>query len=238
VQPKCRLSHPPGNEVYRCDDVSVFEVDGALEKLYAQNLCLLAKLFLDHKTLYYDVEPFMFYVMTETDSDGCHVVGYFSKEKECIEDYNLACILTLPPFQRKGYGRFLITFAYELSKLEGKVGTPERPLSDLGLLSFRSYWKDILLELLQTTTENLSIKDISKMTAIKPEDVIATLQSLNLLRYWKGQHILSISPKVLQEHMNRNRGNGVLMDPSKLKWLPLKDRQQLAPPNVASINVD
>lgn len=41
----------------------------------------LAKLFLDHKTLYYDVEPFLFYILTETDASGCHIVGYFSKEK-------------------------------------------------------------------------------------------------------------------------------------------------------------
>jgi GNAT superfamily N-acetyltransferase len=31
------------------------------------------------------------------------------------DDYNLACILTLPPYQRKGYGRFLISFSYEVS---------------------------------------------------------------------------------------------------------------------------
>ena len=30
--------------------------------------------------------------------------------------YNLACILTFPSYQRKGYGRFLINFSYELSK--------------------------------------------------------------------------------------------------------------------------
>lgn len=47
--------------------------------MFCQNLCLLAKLFLDHKTLYYDVEPFLFYVMTEADTQGCHIVGYFSK---------------------------------------------------------------------------------------------------------------------------------------------------------------
>jgi histone acetyltransferase MYST1 len=48
-------------------------------------------------------------------------VGYFSKEKNSEEGYNLACILTLPCYQKKGYGKFLIAFSYELSKLEGKV---------------------------------------------------------------------------------------------------------------------
>ena len=48
-------------------------------QVYCQNLCLLAKLFLDHKTLYFDVEPFLFYVMTENDSHGCYLLGYFSK---------------------------------------------------------------------------------------------------------------------------------------------------------------
>ena len=50
-----------------------------MDQVYCQNLCLLAKLFLDHKTLYFDVEPFLFYVMTENDHSGCHIVGYFSK---------------------------------------------------------------------------------------------------------------------------------------------------------------
>lgn len=54
-------------------------MDGREHKIYCQNLCLLAKLFLDHKTLYFDVEPFLFYILCEVDKHGAHLVGYFSK---------------------------------------------------------------------------------------------------------------------------------------------------------------
>ena len=53
----------------------MLQVDGKKEKLYCQNLCYLAKLFLDHKTLYYDVDLFLFYVLCENDERGSHIVG-------------------------------------------------------------------------------------------------------------------------------------------------------------------
>lgn len=150
----------------------MFEVDGRDNKIYCQNLCLLSKLFLDHKTLYYDVDPFLFYILCEVDTAGCHIVGYFSKEKQSQENYNLACILTFPPYQRKGYGKFLISLSYELTKRENTTGSPEKPLSDLGKISYRSYWAYVILQVLEKHFENISVNDIARITGIKTEDIL------------------------------------------------------------------
>ncbi len=181
---KCTLLHPPGNEIYRDDYVSFFEVDGRRQRTWSRNLCLLSKLFLDHKTLYYDVDPFLFYCMTTRDEHGCHLVGYFSKEKESAEGYNVACILTLPQYQRKGFGRLLIAFSYELSKREGRLGSPEKPLSDLGLLGYRAYWQETIVELLMDGKRSeTTVEELAALTSMTTNDVLHTLQNLNMLRY-------------------------------------------------------
>ncbi|XP_061701020.1 histone acetyltransferase KAT7-like isoform X3 [Syngnathoides biaculeatus] len=222
---KCVWKHPPGDEIYRKGNISVFEVDGKKNKIFCQNLCLLAKLFLDHKTLYYDVEPFLFYVMTEVDNTGCHLVGYFSKEKNSFLNYNVSCILTMPQYMRQGYGKMLIDFSYLLSKVEEKVGSPERPLSDLGLISYRSYWKEVLLRYLNNFKgKEISIKEISQETAVNPVDIVSTLQSLQMLKYWKGKHLVLKRQDLIDDWKakERKRGNGKTIDPAALKWTPPK----------------
>ena len=178
---KCPAKHPPGDEIYRDRSVSVFEVDGRKNPVYCQNLCLLAKLFLGSKTLYYDVEPFLFYVMTEYDEFGCHFVGYFSKEKRPSSQNNVSCILTLPTHQRKGYGNLLISFSYLLTRVEGKTGSPEKPLSDMGLVSYRNYWRLVLSYELLNQKRPLSIAKLSDRTGMTADDIVAALEGLRAL---------------------------------------------------------
>ncbi|KAI9369521.1 hypothetical protein BJX61DRAFT_536355 [Aspergillus egyptiacus] len=222
---KCTLVHPPGNEIYRDDYISFFEVDGRRQRTWCRNLCLLSKLFLDHKTLYYDVDPFLFYCMCTRDETGCHLVGYFSKEKDSAEGYNLACILTLPQYQRRGFGRLLISFSYELSKREGKLGSPEKPLSDLGLLGYRQYWRETLVDLLmESGRENVSENELALLTSMTEKDVHETLVVFNMLRYHKGNWVIVLTDQVVEEHKKRLEKEKIKgsrkIDPSRLQWKP------------------
>uniref|UniRef100_A0A3Q2UBM3 histone acetyltransferase n=1 Tax=Fundulus heteroclitus TaxID=8078 RepID=A0A3Q2UBM3_FUNHE len=220
---KCGWFHPPANEIYRKDNLSVFEVDGNVSKLFCQNLCLLAKLFLDHKTLYYDVEPFLFYILTKNDEKGCHLVGYFSKEKLCQQKYNVSCIMIMPQYQRQGFGRFLIDFSYLLTRQEGQAGSPEKPLSELGRLSYLAYWKSVILEhLYKHPDKHISVKGISRATGMCPHDIAATLQQLGMIDRRDGRIVLVRRERLIQRHMERLRANPRRneVDLDALRWNP------------------
>lgn len=75
---------------------------------------------------------------------------------------------------------------YELSKRQHTIGSPEKPLSDLGLLGYQSYWASVLLGILRTTPREgtVSIRELSRATSIREEDIISTFSRLGLLRYW------------------------------------------------------
>ncbi|CAF4226030.1 unnamed protein product [Rotaria socialis] len=226
---KCAAFHPPANEIYHQDDLSVFEVDGNINRIYCQNLCLLAKLFLDHKTLYYDVEPFLFYVLTRNDSKGCHFIGYFSKEKHCPQRYNLSCITVLPNCQRRGYGRFLIELSYLLSQKEGQVGTPERPLSTLGAQTYEAYWKiKIVEQLLNCFNENKQkclLKTIMNETGMAIDDIIETLQNLGVLTMKSnGKPVINANVVQLEAMLKNEKikhAHWVTIDSEYLRFTPV-----------------
>jgi histone acetyltransferase MYST1 len=218
---RCDLTYPPGHEVYRSPRpltsqgsgnpavvdpvIAVFEVDGKERQRYfsrdSQSLCLLAKLFLDHKTVWWNVEHFLFYVLCEKDEEGYHIAGYFSRDRTSSLGTNLACIMTLPPFQKKGYGRFLMAFSYELSRIDGKVGSPERPLSELGKVGYHSYWQRVLLEAMRKHGSLVSIEQLTKMTYIHQNDIVEALKPLAMVTLVKGQYILSANSKAVEQRL-------------------------------------
>ncbi len=87
--------------------------------------------------------------------------------------------------------------AYELSKIEGKSGSPEKPLSDLGAVSYKSYWSSVLLDMIRNRKEDISIQDLCKVTSITPIDVTETLKALSIIHYISGDHVLRIPEKLL-----------------------------------------
>ncbi|KAL5340057.1 acyl-CoA N-acyltransferase [Aspergillus crustosus] len=148
---------PPGRKVYDHAGYSVWEVDGAKHKLFGQNLSLFAKLFLDHKSVFFDVVSFLYYILVFTDPNNTninndpdetyHILGFFSKEKLSWDANNLACILVFPPFQHKQLGKLLMGVSYKLSGWErdnSLNGGPERPLSEMGRRSYERFWEERL----------------------------------------------------------------------------------------------
>ncbi|KAI6009097.1 acyl-CoA N-acyltransferase, partial [Pisolithus marmoratus] len=63
---KCDRRHPPGRKAYQRGAHTIWEVDGAIDKLYCQNLSLFGKSFIDDvKTLFFDSNncTFLFYIL-------------------------------------------------------------------------------------------------------------------------------------------------------------------------------
>lgn len=200
---ECSSRTPPGTEIYRKGSHSIYEVDGTDSKLYCQNLALLGKLFLGDKMYSYDVTRFIFYILCEVNRFGAHIVGYFSKEKLSKGGNNLACILTLPPYQRKGYANLMIAFSYKLSEREGLSGGtgPEEPLSAQGRPTYLSYWAYVLLVTLRDfgNLQDVGVKALVKKTGIRKKNIEKTLKVLGFMKYWKGGYVICVVPKMVED---------------------------------------
>lgn len=106
------------------------------------------------------------------------------------------------------------------------MGSPEKPLSDLGLISYRSYWQSVILEYLcNYKGNNISIRDLSVETAINAYDIVSTLQALGMLKYWKGKHLVLTKKEILDEFRaklakSKKAGNKKRIDAACLHWTP------------------
>ena len=241
---RCTVYHPPGNEIYRDESgsvngagaISLFCVDGSLSRLWCQCLSLCAKLFLDHNTAVFDCDRFLFFPLVRwlSPGGGFELLGYFSRSLNSFatasDSHNVACLLTFPWQQQRGYGRFLIAASYALSRVEGRVGRPERPLSDMGRVSYRRWWTERVVEALEQYTHGSSVQvaELSDSTAIQREDIVSVLRDLSMVTYQKGQYVCTVNERRLGEWKEQRRaaeasrpaGWRCDFQPALLLWVP------------------
>jgi len=74
----------------------------------------------------------------------------------------------------------------------------------------------------------ISVKELSDITAIKTDDIISTLNHLNLIQYRKGQHVIYAEQQVIDKHLRDAGSAGVEVDPSKIIWTPYNAERDYA----------
>ena len=89
----------------------------------------------------------------------------------------------------------------------------------MGLLSYRAYWAEKIVELLINTSEDeLSIDDIAQRTAFTHADILSTVSSLGMLKSYAGKHMIVLSDAVMAKYGKKKPR--VRIDPTKIHWKP------------------
>lgn len=92
---------------------------------------------------------------------------------------------------------FFVLAGYLLTRQEGQAGSPEKPLSDLGRLSYLAYWRSVILEFLHRHPDkHVSVKSISRATGMCPHDIAATLQQLGMIDRRDGRSVQPRPPSL------------------------------------------
>ena len=95
--------------------------------------------------------------------------------------------------------------------------------SDLGQQAYIPYWTSTIVEFLldhARDSKTLSIMDIAKSTSIMAEDIIFSLNTLELLKFVNGVYFIYAQQSHLEELAKKYPVKEPRVDPSKLHWTP------------------
>lgn len=190
--------YPPiGKLLYRDDESPYFitQVRGFKNELFCQALSLFGKLFLEDKSVYYNVDAFDYYLVYGIDDRQDEQIsqmkfvpmGFFSKEVLSWDnDNNLACICVFPPFQRRHLGSLLIEFLYALARVTpGQFRSgPEFPLSPFGKMSYLRFWsKKLAFVIFQSfkVNDEFDLGSLADTTGFRKEDILLALEYMRIL---------------------------------------------------------
>ena len=93
-------------------------------------------------------------------------------------------------------------------------------MSDLGLLSYRSYWSDVIVGALIQYQGEITLDELAQQTSITHDDLMHTVHALDLLKYHKGQYIICLSEKNIKDYERAMAKQKTSIDPACLHWSP------------------
>lgn len=66
----------------------------------------------------------------------------------------------------------------------------------------------------------ISVQEISAKTCITCDDILHTLQAMDALKYYKGQHVILLSNKTLADYEKSCNKQRLVFQPEALQWTP------------------
>ena len=95
----------------------------------------------------------------------------------------------------------------------------------MGKLSYFSFWTEVLLEQIKKQGKEIQVKNLSTVTCMKEEDILATLQNMNMVKYVRGEYVISTNSKILDSKLEQIRKSNISKNynnfqPDQLVWVP------------------
>lgn len=75
----------------------------------------------------------------------------------------------------------------------------------------------------------ISLHELSSMSAIRVQDVVWTLQRLNMLHYNKGQHVIYAPMELIHVRLQEAGSPGLEVDPDLIMWVSYDARAEYEP---------
>ena len=113
--------------------------------------------------------------------------------------------------------------SYELSIIEKKIGSPEKPLSDLGKYSYLAWWTQRIIEFIRECKKDkrqFTLKEMSEETGIKLEDIQDALERVNLIKKSQNQVYLCTEDSVIDSIYNSMGRPSLKVNLDNLHWTP------------------
>ena len=72
----------------------------------------------------------------------------------------------------------------------------------------------------ETSPPQITINEICEQISVKKDDVISTLQTLNLINYYRGQYVLTLNDDLKSRHAKEIAKRRLRIDANAVHWTP------------------